>query len=58
MAAKRKTERPESEGVAVRVDQPRNPRYADGVPVRVTTTDVPEQTAGTKNGHSAGNEEK
>lgn len=46
MAAKTNKVREESEGVPVRTDQPRNPRYADGVPVRVT--DVPEQIAGTK----------
>lgn len=46
----------ESAGVPVRTDQPRNPRYTDGVPVR--TLNVPEQNAGAKDGPSADNQKE
>ena len=55
--SQQKKARVESEGVAVRTDQPRNARYEDGVPVR--TPDVPEQTAGSeKAGRSADNQKE
>ena len=54
--AKTKKQATESEGVAVRTDQPRNARYEDGVPVRIP--DVPEQTAGAKSGPSADNKKE
>lgn len=54
MATKKKTAETTSEGVPVRTFETRTRRYEDGVPVR--TTDVPEQTAGTKQaGRSADN---
>lgn len=56
--AKSQKKREESAGVPVRTDQPRNPRYEDGVPVRVTPTDAPEQTAGANDGQSAGSQKE